>query len=130
LGRTRQMSKLIVVIDGECQFCQFSSRLLRKIIAADMIFLNQNDLKVIELEKQFPSDNWAIESIKLLSDSRVFVKSEAIRLLMREARFVFQPLRIIFILPTTVLNWAYDWVASNRYFWNKACAITSPEDKV
>jgi predicted DCC family thiol-disulfide oxidoreductase YuxK len=124
------MSKLIVVIDGECQFCQFSSRLLRKIIAADMIFLNQNDLKVIELEKQFPSDNWAIESIKLLSDSRVFVKSEAIRLLMREARFVFQPLRIIFILPTTVLNWAYDWVASNRYFWNKACAITSPGDKV
>ena len=124
------MSKLIVVIDGECQFCQFSSRLLRKIIAADMIFLNQNDLKVIELEKQFPSDNWAIESIKLLSDSRVFVKSEAIRLLMREARFVFQPLRIIFILPTTVLNWVYDWVASNRYFWNKACAITSPGDKV
>jgi|LauGreDrversion4_2_1035121.scaffolds.fasta_scaffold83922_2 predicted DCC family thiol-disulfide oxidoreductase YuxK len=124
------MSKLIVVIDGECQFCQFSSRLLRKIIAADMIFLNQNDLKVIELEKQFPSDNWAIESIKLLSDSRVFVKSEAIRLLMREARFVFQPLRIIFILPTSVLNWAYDWVASNRYFWNKACAITSPGDKV
>jgi predicted DCC family thiol-disulfide oxidoreductase YuxK len=124
------MSKLIVVIDGECQFCQFSSRLLRKIIAADMIFLNQNDLQVIELEKQFPSDNWAIESIKLLSDSRVFVKSEAIRLLMREARFVFQPLRIIFILPTTVLNWAYDWVASNRYFWNKACAITSPGDKV
>ena len=124
------MSKLIVVIDGECQFCQFSSRLLRKIIAADMIFLNQNDLKVIELEKQFPSDNWAIESIKLLSDSRVFVKSEAIRLLMREARFVFQPLRIIFILPTKVLNWAYDWVASNRYFWNKACAITSPGDKV
>jgi predicted DCC family thiol-disulfide oxidoreductase YuxK len=124
------MSKFIIVIDGECQFCQFSSRLLRKIIAADMIFLNQNDLKVIELEKQFPSDNWAIESIKLLSDSRVFVKSEAIRLLMREARFVFQPLRIIFILPTSVLNWAYDWVASNRYFWNKACAITSPGDKV
>ena len=95
-----------------------------------MIFLNQNDLQVIELEKQFPSDNWAIESIKLLSDSQVFVKSEAIRLLMREARFVFQPLRLIFILPTSVLNWAYDWVASNRYFWNKACAITSPGDKV
>ncbi len=124
------MSKLIVVIDGECQFCQFSSRILRKIIASDMVFLNQNDPQVIELEKKFPSDNWAIESIKLLSDSEVFVKSVAIRLLMREARFVFQPLRIIFILPTKVLNWAYDWVASNRYFWNQACSITLPGDKV
>jgi predicted DCC family thiol-disulfide oxidoreductase YuxK len=117
------MSKLIVVIDGECQFCQFSVRVLRKIISSDMIILAQHDADVSALENQFPSEFWSIDSIKLIQKNQVLIKSEAIAHLMREAKFLYQPLRIVFLLPKSLLDFVYDWVASNRYFWNKACSI-------
>lgn len=118
------MSKLIVVIDGECQFCQFSARVLRKMIARDICYLNQQDVRVAELAKQFPSDVWALESIKLLKGDQVFAKSEALAHLMGDAQIMYQPFRIIFFLPKRVLDRGYDWVARNRYFWNKNCSIT------
>lgn len=124
------MSKLIVVIDGDCQFCQFSARLLRKMVRQDMTILFQSDPLVTGLEKEIPSSNWAIDSIKLVQGSQVYIKSEAIALIFRDIRFVYQPLRLIFILPKALLDRVYDWVATNRYFWNRACSINVQEDRV
>ena len=124
------MSSFIVVIDGNCQFCQFSVRILRKIISSDLTILVQHDSGVAALEKQFPSEFWSIDSIKLIKEQKVLIKSEAIAHLMREAKFIYQPLRIFFLLPKSVLDRGYDWVARNRYFWNNTCSITSTADKV
>jgi predicted DCC family thiol-disulfide oxidoreductase YuxK len=124
------MSSFIVVIDGNCQFCQFSVRILRKIISSDLTILAQHDSGVAALEKQFPSEFWSMDSIKLIKEQKVLIKSEAIAHLMREAKFIYQPLRIVFLLPKSILDRGYDWVARNRYFWNKTCSITSTADKV
>jgi len=93
------MSSFIVVIDGDCQFCQFSVRILRKIISSDLTILAQHDSGVAALEKQFPSEFWSMDSIKLIKEQRVLIKSEAIAHLMREAKFIYQPLRIFFYYP-------------------------------
>ncbi len=95
-----------------------------------MTILFQSDPQVNALEKEIPSSNWAIDSIKLVQGSQVYIKSEAISLIFRDIRFIYQPLRLIFILPKALLDRAYDWVATNRYFWNKACSINVQEDRV
>lgn len=67
-----------------------------------------------------------IDSIKWVVGKKVYVKSDAIARILVRAHWYFQPLRILFLLPTRLLDMGYDWVAKNRLFWGKSvddCAI-------
>ena len=67
-----------------------------------------------------------IDSIKWVEEKEVYVKSDAIARILVRAHWYFQPLRIVFLLPTRLLDKGYDWVAKNRLFWGKSvddCAI-------
>ena len=67
-----------------------------------------------------------IDSIKWVVGEEVYVKSEAISRILVQAHWYFQPIRIVFLLPTRLLDLGYDWVAKNRLFWGKSvddCAI-------
>ena len=67
-----------------------------------------------------------IDSIKWVVGKEVYVKSDAIARILVRAHWYFQPLRIVFLLPTRLLDKGYDWVAKNRLFWGKSvddCAI-------
>ena len=67
-----------------------------------------------------------IDSIKWVEGKEVYVKSDAIARILVRAHWYFQPLRIVFLLPTRLLDMGYDWVAKNRLFWGKSvddCAI-------
>lgn len=67
-----------------------------------------------------------IDSIKWVVGKEVYVKSDAIARILVRAHWYFQPLRIVFLLPTRLLDKGYDWVAKNRLFWGKSvddCSI-------
>ncbi len=54
------------------------------------------------------------------------MKSDALSRILVHSHWYFQPLRIVFFLPTRLLDVGYDWVAKNRLFWGKSvddCAI-------
>jgi predicted DCC family thiol-disulfide oxidoreductase YuxK len=56
----------------------------------------------------------------------VYVKSDAIARILANSHWYFQPLRLVFLLPSFILDKGYDWVAKNRLFWGKSvddCAI-------
>jgi predicted DCC family thiol-disulfide oxidoreductase YuxK len=74
-------------------------------------------------QESFEHPLWKIDSIKVLKDHQIYVKSEAISILLKEAKWYFQPFRIIFILPRTLLDRGYDWIAKNRSLWGNTCAL-------
>ena len=117
------MSTLRVVIDGECNFCRFASRMLVKMssLPLDIQFQQADIVKRWEGDLLHPL--WEVDSIKVLKGPHIYVKSEAISILLKGAKWYFQPMRIIFILPRTFLDRGYDWIAKNRMLWGNTCSL-------
>jgi predicted DCC family thiol-disulfide oxidoreductase YuxK len=108
----------IVLIDGNCRFCRFASKLLKRIVVGPLQIMPETAFEDFNLP--------AIDSIKWVVGREVYVKSDALSRILMNAHWYFQPLRIVFFLPAGLLDKGYDWVAKNRLFWGKSvddCAI-------
>jgi len=108
----------IVLIDGGCRFCLFSSKLLKRMVVGNLPIIPETAFTEFTLPK--------IDSIKWVVGTDVFVKSDALSRILAFSHWYFQPLRLVFLLPASFLDKGYDWVAKNRLFWGKSvddCAI-------
>lgn len=105
---------MLVIIDGECSFCQWASRLLRRLCVNELEIVALSQVKSEVINQWSMDPLWSIDSIKVISQHQLFIKSEAISVIMKQARWYAQPLRIVFILPVRLLDMGYDWVARNR----------------
>ena len=108
-----------VIIDGNCRFCLGSTKLLRRMLAVQLHVITHYDLEYSEIQNRFNPADWAVDSIKLIVGDQLFMKSQAISKLMVGAHWYFQPLRILFLMPTGLLDALYDFIAKNRYLWGK-----------
>lgn len=108
----------IVLIDGNCRFCRFASKLLKRMVLGDLQIIPETSFKEFTLPD--------IDSIKWVVGRDVYVKSDAISRILANSHWYFQPLRVVFFVPSFILDKGYDWVAKNRLFWGKSvddCAI-------
>jgi predicted DCC family thiol-disulfide oxidoreductase YuxK len=108
----------IVLIDGNCRFCRFASKLLKRMVLGDLQIRPETSFKEFTLPD--------IDSIKWVVGRDVYVKSDAISRILANSHWYFQPLRVVFLVPSFILDKGYDWVAKNRLFWGKSvddCAI-------
>jgi predicted DCC family thiol-disulfide oxidoreductase YuxK len=108
----------IVLIDGNCHFCCFASKLLKRMVTGDLPVIPETSFTDFILPD--------IDSIKWVVGHDVYVKSDALSRILVNAHWYFQPLRLVFLLPAGLLDKGYDWVAKNRLFWGKSvddCAI-------
>ncbi len=117
------MINIRIAIDGNCHFCRFSSILLKSMVKIPLEIQFQGSDKYIEWEKQFPSELWAIDSLKVIAKDHVLIKSAGINYLMQYAKWYYQPFRIFFLLPQSFLDVIYDLIARNRYLWGTTCRI-------
>lgn len=108
-----------VIIDGNCRFCLGSTKLLRRMLAVQLHVITQYDLEYLDIQNRFNPSDWAVDSIKLIVGNQLFMKSKAISALMVGAHWYFQPIRMVFLLPTSLLDNLYDFIAKNRYLWGK-----------
>lgn len=125
-------SSLIVFIDGNCGFCQWASRCLRTISAEDLAIHAQGTALWHHQQENIPDVRWALATVQVVDAGRLYIKSAAVAKVFRHAKWPFQPLRLFFLLPMGLLDWGYDFIAKNRYFFggNEACEINSQERKV
>ena len=108
----------IVLIDGNCRFCRFASKLLKRMVTGDLPIIPETSFTDFILPD--------IDSIKWVVGYDVYVKSDALSRILVNAHWYFQPLRVVFFLPASLLDKGYDWVAKNRLLWGKSvddCAI-------
>ncbi len=118
---------LIVFIDGDCGFCQWASRRLRSISADELLIYPQSSDLCISYQEKILDTRWALATVQVISNNRLYIKSAAIAEVLKHAKWYFLPLRVFFILPEKLLDRVYDFVAKHRYFFNgpSSCEINS-----
>lgn len=105
---------MLVIIDGDCSFCRWASNLLRRLCKPGLDIVPLEGVAEDVLMHWSTNPLWSIDSIKVISAGRLYIKSQAVSEVMRTARWYVQPLRLIFLLPDVLLDRGYDLLARNR----------------
>ena len=107
------MTIAIILYDGECNFCNkwvsFAKSKLQKIDISFVPFNSIEGMKIIE-EFQIKNQN----SVAYIHDDIVFFKSRAVLKICKKLQFPYNYLGITKILPTFLLDIAYDFIAKRR----------------
>lgn len=118
--------KVPVFIDGNCRFCRFCAKVLKSMCGDKILIDYQGSSAFQEAVSKNPDDKWEIDSIKVLYQGRVWIKSQAVNIVLQLAPWYYQIFRVFFLLPDKVLDKGYDFIAKNRLIWGKsvdACEI-------
>ncbi|WP_377889007.1 thiol-disulfide oxidoreductase DCC family protein [Alkalihalobacillus sp. R86527] len=122
----------IILFDGVCNLCNgFVQFMLKhdkqqvfKFASIQSTAGNQllNDLQVHHLP----------DSIVVIVDDQVLVKSKAVLYICKELGGVFNLLRIVAILPVFIRDYLYDQIAKRRYILfgkKESCMLPNPKHK-
>ena len=80
--------------------------------------------------KEYGLDQPDFDSVVLIHEQRVYVKSEAVLQIFKLLGGLIQGLFILRIFPRSFRDSIYDWVARNRYQWfgkREFCMIPAPD---
>ena len=125
--------KKIIYFDGICNLCNWWVR-----------FVIKHDKKRVfsfaQLQSKYAADHIEHANgqyIKLKSiiyqDHHIFyTKSNAVLKIIKDMGGVWRLFYILRIIPSPLLDWAYDLIARNRYHWfgkKNNCMIPPPEVK-
>jgi predicted DCC family thiol-disulfide oxidoreductase YuxK len=123
----------IVLFDGVCNFCNSS---VNFIIRHDKkkrykFAALQSDIGRVLSEKN-AIDQSKIDSIILVENGKVFIKSSAILRISQHLNYLYPLFFGFVIIPKFIRDGVYDFIAKNRYKWfgkKETCMIPSPEIK-
>ena len=123
----------VILFDGVCNFCNSS---VNFIIQHDKkkhykFSALQSDAGRL-LSEKYGIDQSKIDSIILIENGDVFVKSSAILRITKSLNYLYPLLFGFIIIPKFIRDGVYDFIARNRYKWfgkKEACMIPSPEIK-
>jgi predicted DCC family thiol-disulfide oxidoreductase YuxK len=130
---TEEEKSGIVLFDGVCNFCNSSVNFIiqhdkkkRYKFAALQSDVGKN------ISEKFGIDQSKIDSIILVENGNVFVKSSAILRITKHLNYLYPLLFGFIIIPKFIRDGVYDFIARNRYKWfgkKEACMIPNPEIK-
>lgn len=123
----------VILFDGVCNLCNGA---VTFIIKRDP----KNKFKFAPLQSDIGSvltaehniDTAKTDSIILVENNKVYVKSTAALRIAKRLKGGYPLLYGFIILPAFFRNWIYDWIAKNRYKWfgkKESCMIPTPELK-
>ena len=123
----------LILFDGVCNFCNSS---VNKIIKHD----KKNRFKFAALQseigkkllKKHSIDSTKTDSIILIENNSAFTKSTAILKISKHLSGIYPLAYGFIIIPTFIRNFAYDFIARNRYKWwgkKDSCMIPTQEVK-
>lgn len=124
--------KKIILFDGVCNLCNNSVQFVIKHDTKDIFrFISlQSDLG-IKILKHIGVNPELTDSVVLYEPGKAYYyKAEAALHIIAEFGGVYKLLSLIKIFPKFILNWAYDFIAKNRYRWygkQESCMIPKPE---
>ncbi len=107
----------ILFFDGVCNLCNASVNfVLKKDKKKQFLFASlQSDVaRKILLHK---NQKINMDSIVLLKDDMVYTKSDAALLIFKEFGFPYNIMAVFKVIPKTIRDRVYDFIAKNRYKW-------------
>ena len=106
----------VLLFDGLCNLCNGSVNfILKRDEACKYKFASLQSEIGIELAKKYNIDTNIVDSIVLIRDDKVFIKSSAILEVLKDLPIGWRLFRIGIILPKFVRDWLYDIIAKHRY---------------
>jgi predicted DCC family thiol-disulfide oxidoreductase YuxK len=117
----------IILFDGVCNLCNgFVQFVLKRDSHGRFRFASlQSDAARRLLGPEGPR-----ETIVLVEAGKTYVKSAAGLRIVRGLRFPWPLLAVCAVIPRTLRDRLYDWVARNRYRWfgkRDACMLPTPQ---
>lgn len=126
-------NKSIILFDGVCNLCSASVNfVIKHDKKAQFLFASFQSDAAKEIMLHFNLKNLNLDSIVLIDDGKIYEKSSAILRIARHLNSGFKLLYFFIVIPKSVRDWLYSYIAKNRYkFFGKRerCMIPSLELK-
>jgi predicted DCC family thiol-disulfide oxidoreductase YuxK len=119
----------IVLFDGYCNLCSGSVQfIIKRDLKKYFKFASLQSEVGKELHQKFDLPENYTESVVLIEDEKIFLKSDALIKITQKLKGLWPLLAIFKILPKFLRNLIYDFIANNRFRWfgkKKQCFMPS-----
>jgi len=125
--------KSIILFDGVCNLCNSSVNFIIKHDKKEQfIFASLQSDAAKEILLQFKTKKINLDSILLVDGEKIYEKSSAVLLILKQLNKGFKLLYYFIIIPNFIRDWVYNVIAKNRYKWfgkKEECIIPTSETK-
>ena len=111
-------NKSIILFDGVCNLCNTSVQfILKHDQKKQFLFTSLQSDAATKLLLQFNYKNNDLKSLILIEDNKIYIKSDAVLEIARKLDPLWNSFYAFKIIPKSIRNAVYDFVAKNRYKW-------------
>ncbi|MGN7468678.1 thiol-disulfide oxidoreductase DCC family protein [Brevibacillus sp. SAFN-007a] len=124
----------LLLFDGVCHLCNSAVRfILKRDPSGSITFASLQSETAQHILSRYSYDQSGLPSVVLIAHGRLYTKSDAILRVTRKLSGAW-PLCFYLgrLIPRPVRDFAYDWVAKNRYRWfgkQEQCMLPTPAIK-
>lgn len=130
MERPEYLNKNIVVFDGYCNLCSAWVIFIIKREKGDSFrFIPLSSPVVDEIKQHTGIERIDTRSIALIRDNRLYQKSDAVLLIVRDLKGLWPLFYGFRIVPVEWRDKLYDFIARNRYRWfgrKDQCMVPGP----
>lgn len=123
----------IILFDGVCNLCVGSVQfVLKRDTRNHFLFASMQSRSGQEILRRFDLSADVVDSFVLIENGRVYHRSTAALRVARKLRGLWPLLYVFIIVPRTVRDTIYNWIARNRYRWfgkKDECWLPTPDLK-
>ena len=126
----KQLTHSIILFDGVCNLCNGAVNFVIKRDPRNVFkFTPLQEKQGILLLKKHAIDAQKLDSIVLIEDGNVYIKSSAALRIARKMSNLWPLFFVLLISPRFIRDGVYDFIAKNRYKWfgkKEQCMIPTP----
>jgi len=123
----------IVLFDGVCNFCNYWVNFMIKHDKKGLLrFASLQGEYGQKMQSKFNLDKTKLDSVILVSNNKVYFYSDAVIGIGQQLGGIFKLAVILKIIPRSIRDYLYKFVAKNRYRWfgqRDSCMMPSQEVK-
>jgi len=126
----KQLTHSIILFDGVCNLCNGAVNFVIKRDTGNVFkFTPLQEKQGVLLLKMHAVDTQKLDSIVLIENEKVYVKSSAALRIARKMSNLWPLFFVLLIIPSFIRDGVYDFIAKNRYKWfgkKEQCMIPTP----
>lgn len=123
----------IILFDGVCNLCNNAvDFIIRRDKNDSFKFGALQDKSTKTILKEYKINQNYIDSIILVRGDQIFYKSKAALEIAKKLSGIWPVFYVFNIIPSSILDPIYDWIARNRYSWfgkKETCRIPTSREK-
>ena len=126
----KQLTHSIILFDGVCNLCNGAVNFVIKRDPRNVFkFTPLQEKKGVLLLKKHAVDSRKLDSIVLIENGNVYIKSSAALRIAKKLSGLWPLFFVLLIIPSFIRDGVYDFIAKNRYKWfgkKEQCMIPTP----